>query len=279
MLRRLICISSFFACLAIGIAAAEEEETVVNQWTFFDYTEERGWFNKNNHGEIIAIDGCESIDNKSQYRLFFTGIFENYSNDRSKYYWLNGGHIDQDFNEVYVYTSMEYFEYVYSFTVDAKLALTDTDLMFCARATDKEPPGICEVFTGKDFWKVIADLCVPAATSDSVEVPVDPVSAKATVVAFYLALGAGDGIAAAKHVIPDKRQVGPLSAQALSGFYGNLRKPLRLLNVDQVGDNKFRAKYTFEAKNGSVCNGVSVSTVNRVDGRDLIAAIRAESGC
>ena len=51
-------------------------------------------------------------------------------------------------------------------------------------------------------------------------------TAMTTVQGFYLALGAGNGEEASKFVIPAKRSSGPLSAAAISKFYGNLSEPL-----------------------------------------------------
>lgn len=264
-------------CCALGSAAAQdEEEPPINQWIFFDYDEERGWSNSNDQGEFIAIHECEVVSNKSSYRFFFTGLFEKYSDNAKTEYWLSGGHEGGNLGEIYVYTSKEYFDYLYSFSVDTKRALTDADLQFCARAIGDQPER-CEIFSGTDFWKVVADLCVPV-TAPEPELP-NPSVGKATVVAFYLALRAGDGHAAAANVIPEKRIEGPLSAQALSDFYGNLRQPLRLLDVATVDANKFRARYTFETVNGRVCDGAAVVTTKRVDDVHLIAGIRAENGC
>lgn len=265
-------------CCTLGGAAAGEEEDPINQWTFFDYGEEWGWFNINDRGQSIVIRECEVVGNKGLYRFISSGFFEQYSDDRSKEYWLSAGHEGGELDAVYVYTSKEYFDYLYTFSVDAKRAVTDTALQFCARPIGNEPPGNCESFTGTDFWRVVADLCVPVVAFAEPD-PAKPSPGKAAVVAFYLALRAGDGHAAAANVIPEKRKEGPLSAQALSDFYGNLKQPLRLLDVATAGENKFRARYTFETKNGRVCNGVSIVTLRKVQGFDLIAGILAENGC
>ena len=99
------------------------------------------------------------------------------------------------------------------------------------------------------------------------------------VAGFYLALGAGNGTVAAQHVIPAKRRSGPLSAKAMSSFYGDLKRPLRLLNVTDVGGGRYRASYTFETRQGSRCDGTSVVTTVRVHGTNLISKIVAEDGC
>ncbi len=104
-------------------------------------------------------------------------------------------------------------------------------------------------------------------------------AAKTTVEAFYLALEVGDGMAATRNVIPEKRSNGPLSAQALSGFYGNLKRPLKLAEVTPLGKNRFRARYHFENHDGGVCDGSSVITTRQLGSLNLISGIRAESGC
>ena len=102
---------------------------------------------------------------------------------------------------------------------------------------------------------------------------------KSAVEGFYLALGEGDGIEAAQYVIPAKRISGPLSAPALSSFYGNLREPLRLIHVADLGSGRYRASYQFATKSGAVCQGTAVVTTTGDYGNSLISGIRAENGC
>ena len=104
-------------------------------------------------------------------------------------------------------------------------------------------------------------------------------SARRAVKGFYLALGAGDGATAAQYIIPAKRRTGPLSAAALSSFYGDLRRPLQLLEVAELDANRYRASYRFETWNGARCEGTSVVTTADVGGASLISRIRAENGC
>jgi hypothetical protein len=113
--------------------------------------------------------------------------------------------------------------------------------------------------------------------SDSLDVAAH--SARQAVEGFYLALAAGDGAAAAQYIIPAKRRTGPLSAAALSSFYGDLRRPLQLLEVAELDADRYRASYRFETWNGARCEGTSVVTTVDVDGANLISRIRAENGC
>jgi hypothetical protein len=102
---------------------------------------------------------------------------------------------------------------------------------------------------------------------------------KSVVEGFYLSLGEGDGVEAARYVIPAKRMRGPLSAAALSSFYGNLREPLQLLHVADLGSGRYRASYRFATRSGAVCEGTSVVTTTGGDRESLISGIRAENGC
>ncbi|WP_460451425.1 hypothetical protein [Alsobacter sp. SYSU BS001988] len=103
--------------------------------------------------------------------------------------------------------------------------------------------------------------------------------ARGAVAGFYRALGHGDGIAAARYLIPEKRGRGPFSAAAMSRFYGGLRSPLRLEGVREIGPSTLRARYTFAARDGSVCHGDAVISVRQGSSGPLIESIRALSGC
>lgn len=103
-------------------------------------------------------------------------------------------------------------------------------------------------------------------------------SAATTVEAFYLALGAGDGITAASFIIPEKAEKGPLSAAELSRFYSALRKPLELIGVTQISMDEFLASYTFVGGK-SACNGKAIVQTEIRDGRAFIRSIKALNGC
>lgn len=102
-------------------------------------------------------------------------------------------------------------------------------------------------------------------------------SGEQTVRAFYAALGAGNGAAAAAHVIPEKRSSGPFSAGAISRFYGRLHEPLSLTSVTPEG-SAYRVTYRYSAGR-SHCSGVAIVRVTNRGGRDLIRSIRSLSGC
>lgn len=100
-----------------------------------------------------------------------------------------------------------------------------------------------------------------------------------TVMAFYEALEVGQGGVAAEFVVPDKRRSGPLSADALTSFYGQLRTPLDFVDLWPLGENEYEALYTYETANGRFCSGRAVVTTTKVDDRNLIAGIEAKNGC
>jgi hypothetical protein len=104
-------------------------------------------------------------------------------------------------------------------------------------------------------------------------------TAMTTVQAFYAALGAGNGEEAAKFVIPRKRSSGPLSATAISKFYGNLAEPLTLVDVVAVRSGEYRARYQYVASGSRRCDGESIVRTTRAGGVNLIESIKAVSGC
>ena len=100
-----------------------------------------------------------------------------------------------------------------------------------------------------------------------------------TVQAFYAALSAGNGEEAAKLVIPKKRSSGPLSAIAISKFYGNLPEPLTLVDVVATRSGEYRVRYRYVAFGARRCDGESIVRTTQVSGSNLIESIKAVSGC
>lgn len=103
-------------------------------------------------------------------------------------------------------------------------------------------------------------------------------TAATTIRAFYLALEAGDGITAAKFVVPEKRQNGPLSAGAMTTFYSSLIEPLQLTALTRLAENKYAVSYRFKSSKGA-CDGRAEVTVTKRRGADFIRSIHALSGC
>jgi len=97
--------------------------------------------------------------------------------------------------------------------------------------------------------------------------------------AFYRALRGGDGDEAARFVIPRKRRSGPLSARAMSKFYGNLVEPLRLIDVVSIRPHEYRVRYTYVARGRKRCNSEAIVRTIDQNGRNLIESIKALDGC
>jgi len=100
-----------------------------------------------------------------------------------------------------------------------------------------------------------------------------------TVQAFYMALGAANGEEASKFLIPEKRLSGPLSASAISNFYGKLIEPLTLIDVLPINSNEYRVRYSYVASGTGRCNGESVVRTTRLNGMNLIQSIKALNEC
>lgn len=129
--------------------------------------------------------------------------------------------------------------------------------------------------TGHHHAPLLASVVVISPTEDITE---EYGTAATTVRAFYYALADGNGDQAAQYVIAEKRNRGPLSAAAISAFYGNLDKPLQLVSLEPQTKGRFLARYTFERKS-QTCLGRSVVQTVRRSGKNLISSIRALDGC
>ena len=97
--------------------------------------------------------------------------------------------------------------------------------------------------------------------------------------AFYAALSTGNGEEAVKLVIPKKRSFGPLSATAISKFYGRLPEPLTLVDVVATRSGEYRVRYRYVAAGPRRCDGESIVRTTQVSGSNLIESIKAVSGC
>ncbi|MBU1360277.1 MAG: hypothetical protein KJ901_16150 [Gammaproteobacteria bacterium] len=102
----------------------------------------------------------------------------------------------------------------------------------------------------------------------------DESSALSQVRRFYRALSKGDGAAAARLVVPEKRGSGPLSAREMSQFYRSLNEPLRLGSVRQLGADLFEATYSYTASR-TPCRATAIVRTEAGDARPLIRSIRA----
>lgn len=101
---------------------------------------------------------------------------------------------------------------------------------------------------------------------------------EATVRAFYHALGAGDGKAAAAQVIAEKRSSRAFSPGAISRFYGRLPEPLRLTGILPLARGAYRVSYRYSAGR-SRCDGRAVVSLTYRGGRNFIRSIDALDKC
>ena len=129
-------------------------------WTFFDYTEEQGWAIVNDKNVTLAINNCERSHRKLRFE--FIGVLEPILNKNDGNYWLEAGFGDI-MDGVFVHTSMEYYEYMFSFSVEKPDVLTQLDgmvLNICSRKIGSNYPiQECHAFPSKNFSQVIQGLC------------------------------------------------------------------------------------------------------------------------
>jgi hypothetical protein len=106
--------------------------------------------------------------------------------------------------------------------------------------------------------------------------PHDPMS---TTTAFYSALAAADGEAAAALVVPEKRGKGPFNETSIRSFFGAMSVPLRLTGTTMRARDDVRVSYEYTTDKGRRCRGrADVETVY-LYGRTLISRIKALEGC
>ena len=94
---------------------------------------------------------------------------------------------------------------------------------------------------------------------------------------FYEALAVGDGVKAARLIVPEK-QKGPFSPQSMSQYYSSLAEPLRLISIAPSGDGKFLARYAFRDAQRA-CDGQALVAMEDRFGVSLISGIKALNGC
>ncbi|OLP54867.1 hypothetical protein BJF92_13750 [Rhizobium rhizosphaerae] len=116
----------------------------------------------------------------------------------------------------------------------------------------------------------------PRAVETEKSVPYDPIFAAT---AFYTALSAADGEAAASLVVPEKRGKGPFNEQSIHTFYGAMSAKLKLTGTSLSGKDTVRVSYEYRTDQGRQCRGrADVQTVYTY-GRTLISRIKALDGC
>jgi hypothetical protein len=96
---------------------------------------------------------------------------------------------------------------------------------------------------------------------------------------FYDALGQDDGARAAAVVVPEKREAGPLSANALTRSYSRLRTPLRVTKLDPIDDDTVFVRYAFVTADDHLCLGAATVSTTHRDGGALVNGVHALNGC
>lgn len=116
------------------------------------------------------------------------------------------------------------------------------------------------------------------ATAAAGSLPPPRTDGSEVVEAFYRALGAGDGEAAAQYVVPEKQIGGPLSAGEMSRYFGGLARPLRAQRIVPVGAEQFDVRYSYGI-GSRYCAGSARVTLTTRDSVTYIAGIRATDDC
>ncbi|WP_042778667.1 hypothetical protein [Sinorhizobium fredii] len=116
----------------------------------------------------------------------------------------------------------------------------------------------------------------PEASDQGKPMPHDPMS---TTTAFYSALAAADGEAAAALVVPEKRGKGPFNEGSIHTFYSAMSMPLRLTGTTLLGADEVRVSYEYETDKGRKCRGRADVHTIYLYGRTLISRIKALDGC
>lgn len=151
------------ALLSGGLAWAQDDQAPdakPDTWTFFDYTEERGWSNTNKAGNNISVMDCVYDAKKNRAAFWFTGYTEKYL---EKMHWITAELGEDADNVGYVFSSPgEYFPYEQVFIATIPKNLAKADLKICARPADDQNREECEVFAANGFRAMFDDLCVEA---------------------------------------------------------------------------------------------------------------------
>jgi hypothetical protein len=112
----------------------------------------------------------------------------------------------------------------------------------------------------------------------AVDMPAWESEAVATVRAFYEALSVGDGETASGLVVAEKRRKPAFSAEGLSRFYGSLRMPLELLDIEELGTGRIAVSYRYASQSKRCDGSAIVRTIGRGE-KVFIAAINVNGGC
>jgi hypothetical protein len=96
--------------------------------------------------------------------------------------------------------------------------------------------------------------------------------------AFYAALGSGDGEAASRTVVPEKRGEGPLSAARITRYFGGLARPLQTQSIARLEANLFDVRYSYGIGRRNCTGSARVTLTSRGDAT-YIESIAAKESC
>lgn len=99
-----------------------------------------------------------------------------------------------------------------------------------------------------------------------------------TIRAFYSALEDGQGEIASSYVVPEKQSIPAFVGANLTRFYGELAKPIQLIEIAQIDAESYIVKYAFATKS-KACEGKANITTTVRDGRNFILSIKPLNGC
>jgi hypothetical protein len=91
---------------------------------------------------------------------------------------------------------------------------------------------------------------------------------------FYDALARSDGDTAASLVTPTKRGIGPFNEKNIANFFGNMKVPLAVNNIQKITETIFQVKYSYTFTK-TQCNGTATVETENVLDNILIKKISA----
>ena len=97
-----------------------------------------------------------------------------------------------------------------------------------------------------------------------------------TAARFYSYISRADGTGAAALVIPEKRGKGPFNENNIAQFFGNLRKPLRVVGIKSISSNQVAVSYEYQKSDGTDCRATANVFTTYAYGRTLIERISAK---
>jgi len=91
---------------------------------------------------------------------------------------------------------------------------------------------------------------------------------------FYEALSRSDGDTAASLVTPTKRGIGPFNEKNIANFFGNMRVPLAINDIQKITETIFQVKYSYTYTK-TQCIGTATVETENILGNILIKKISA----